>query len=274
MLISGSIGIIILKKHKKIIYLLSDDHSNKVYCSNNGSEHKDIDDFLKNELDEGSQILLEEVPRDGFNLQELWPDSPHTQSLKDLFLNTENINGVDIRPYLIQFSWDILDVEKANSPLGNVKISFYLNHINNFFECRGKFYNTIFKPAYDSIKIKNSGLGKHLRDIRDRYRELKEEIKDDKELINYYENKKSVLYKIDRICDMIMEFYTLLLAFTTEKKSYIHAGLFHSNNILHYLVGEYNFEVKYSHGTITFPPPNKKVNSCILLPNEEKIGIF
>jgi len=85
MLISGSIGIIIFKKRNKIIYLLSDDHSNKVYCSNNGLEHKDIDDFLKDELEEGSQILLEEVPRDGFSLKELWPDSPHTQSLKDLF---------------------------------------------------------------------------------------------------------------------------------------------------------------------------------------------
>lgn len=274
MLISGSIGIIILKKNKKVIYLLSDDHSNKVYCSSSSKNHEYINDFLKKEMKDGSQILLEEVPRDGFDLKELWPNSPHTQSLKDLFLTTEKINGIDIRPYLLHFSWDILKVEKESSKLGEITISKYLENITDFFSCRGKFFKEIFHPTYKLIIIKNSGLGKNLKDIKNNYEELKNIVKDNKKLIYYFKNDIEVLYQIDRLCDMIMEFYTLLLAFTTCEKSYIHAGLFHSNNILKYLINEYNFKVVYKYGTISFPPQSKPTSSCILLPNDHTIGIF
>ena len=32
--ISGSIGVTILKKDNKIVIVLADDHSNKIYCNN------------------------------------------------------------------------------------------------------------------------------------------------------------------------------------------------------------------------------------------------
>ena len=57
------------------------------------------------------------------------------------------------------------------------------------------------------------------------------------------------------------------------KKSFIHAGLFHSNNILHYLIGVYKFKIIYKQGTISFPPPNRNTNACILMPNDDTIGI-
>ena len=86
MLISGSIGITLLKKNNKIIVLLADDHSNSSYCDNKGlDKHQDIKNYLEKELKKENKILLEEVPRDGFELEELWPESEHTQDLKTYF---------------------------------------------------------------------------------------------------------------------------------------------------------------------------------------------
>tara|TARA_B100001287_G_C22644278_1_gene511817 strand:+ start:539 stop:1384 length:846 start_codon:yes stop_codon:yes gene_type:complete len=281
MRLSGSIGVIILEKNNKKICLLSDDHSNSLYCSNNQNDHMDIDDFLKEKFNEGNQILLEEVPRDGFDLKELWPDSPHTQSLKDLFLDdTNNISGVDIRPYLIPFSWDVIEVEGKKSNLIDLPILDYMIKIREFMNKKGKFYEKIFEPAYKKLIVKNSGLGRNLIDICNNYDEILKVINDtniepNKKTISYYlENNKSLFYSIDKLCDMIMEFYIILLSFTTCKPSYIHSGLFHSSNILNYLIDVYRFSVIYKHGTISFPTNNDNIVSCTLLPNNDNFGII
>lgn len=262
MLLSGSIGIVILKKNKKIIYLLSDDHSNNVYCSNNSNNHSYIHTFLESELNKGNQILLEEVNRDGANLKELWTSTKHTQDLKNLFLTNKNINGIDIRPYLIPFSWEILDINMTE----DMSIKQYISNLNDFFNCSGYFFQTIFKPVYKSIIIKNSGLGKHLYDAHNLYKNIIANIDLSKNVYYYFQNKKNILYDINTVCDMIMEFYTILLSFTCHKKSYIHVGLFHSHNILDYLVKHYNFNIIYKNGTNTFPPYLSKIDACTIVP--------
>ena len=274
MLLSGSIGVIILKKKSKIIYVLSDDHSNSIYCSNNGNNHKDISKFLKDKLELGEQILLEEVPRDGFELKELWPDSPHTQNLKNLFLETDNIHGIDIRPYLIPFSWDVFEIEGESSKFKNIKLIDYLDKLNKFFKAKGPFFTKIFNPAYKSIKLRNSGLGKQLNSIRKYYFNILDKIDGKKSVYYYFIYDRCILDMIDILCSNIMEFYTILLAFSTNKKSYIHTGLFHSNSIFKQLIGNYNFTIHYKHGTISYPPKNNQVISCTLLPNNPKFGII
>lgn len=271
MFISGSIGITILKNNEKILILLADDHSNDTYCINNLKDHLDITNFLKKELKEGNQILLEEVPRDGFNLEELWPNSPHTQSLKDFFLNEDKIVGIDIRPYLIPFSWDILDIDNN---LMNFSIDKYIEQLNDFFHLKGDFYNKIFNPTIKKIIIKNEGLGKHLLYLKNKFIDIKKEIGNENKNINYYfENNKDILEDISNLCDEIMDFNTLLNIFTSNKKTIIHAGLYHSNNMLKWLINSYNFKVIYKNGINQLSPgiASKNYSSCIYLPG---INIF
>ena len=277
MLISGSIGVTILKKDNKIILLLADDHSNKIYCNSvynklDNNDHVDIKNFLKGNLNEGNQILLEEVPRDNFELEELWPESPHTQELKELFLSETKITGIDIRPYLIPFSWEIADTDAS---MGNMTIRDYLQNLEDFFNLKGKFYNTIFHPTLKLLKIKNEGLGKNILLLKKKYLLLKKEINDfDNTIVFLLKNNKNILDKISVLCDEIMEFNTLLNAFTNEKKSIIHTGLFHSNNILKLLINLYGFKVIYKNGTNNFPPlfEKKDIPSCVYLPGIEKYG--
>ena len=140
MKISGSIGVTILKNKDKIIILLADDHSNSNYCDNEGfKNHQNIKDYLEDELSEGNQILLEEVPRDGFLLEELWPESPHTQSLKNFFLEDKGVTGIDIRPYLLPFSIDVID---SKEELKKVRMIDYIDKLDEFFNVKGKYFET------------------------------------------------------------------------------------------------------------------------------------
>lgn len=277
MLVSGSIGVTVLEKNNKIIILLADDHSNKIYCNSvikklDNENHINIKDFLKDVLYKGNQILLEEIPRDNFELEELWPDSPHTQDLKNLFLSESKITGIDIRPYLIPFSWEIADTEKN---LGNMSIKEYLSNLEDFFNLRGKFYNKIFYPTLKLIKVHNKGLGKNILFLKKKYVSLKKEIEGNNQNVAFYlKNKKYILENISILCDEIMEFNTILNAFINDKKSIIHAGLFHSNNILKLLLNLYNFKVIYKNGVNNFPPKlsQSQIPSCIFLPGLKKFG--
>jgi len=266
--ISGSIGVTILKNKDKVIILLADDHSNSSYCEDNGfKNHKNIKEYLQTELDKGSQILLEEVPRDGFELQELWPESPHTQSLKHFFLQDNNVTGIDIRPYLIPFS---LDVIESNKKFGEVLTIDYINKLDEFFNLTGRYYDNIFKDCLEKVIIKNSGLGKNLQSIVNKFNKIKKKIVEDNVKIGYYyTNENKFLDEISKLCDEIMEFSTILKAFSSKNKSIIHAGLFHSYNILEWLKDEYLFDIIYQNGLNDY---NKLVsedyNSCIKLPNE------
>ena len=220
-------------KDNKIIILLADDHNNKIYCHNisdvNSSNHIDIKNFLKKELHSGNQILLEEIPRDSFELEELWPDSPHTQDLKKLYLTEEGITGIDIRPYLIPFSWEIADTDER---VGNISVKDYLESLDNFFNLKGKFYDKVFYPTVKKVKVSNKGLGLNLKYLKLKYLKLKKSINGDKSIGYYFANDKGSLNDINQLCDEIMEFYTILNSFTDDKKSIIHTGLFHSNKIL------------------------------------------
>ena len=272
MFISGSIGVTILKKNNKNIIILADDHSNSSYCDNDHKNHKSIKEYLEKELNDGDQILLEEVPRDGFNLQELWPESPHTQELKEYFLSEDKIDGIDIRPYIIPFSYDLLESDKK---LENYPMKEYINLIDEFFNLKGKFYNKIIFKNIKNLQIKNSGLGKNFKFLFDKFKKLQEKINNENYTIGYYfKNDIKFLEEINRLIDEIMEFNTLLSAFTTNKKSIIHAGLYHSHNMIKWLINEYGFQIIYKNGINNFNNDiyTKTYNSCIFLPGIEMFG--
>lgn len=276
MLLSGSIGITILKKDNKIIILLADDHSSKTYCHNvgvdiNPTNHINIKNFLKKELHSGNQILLEEVERDNFELEELWPGSPHTQDLKNLFLTEDNITGIDIRPYLVPFSWEIVETDER---LGNMSIKEYLSNLDQFFRLKGTFYDKVFYPIIEKVKIYNRGNELNLKYIKLRYLKIKKDTIDNNKLIYYYKNKKEVLLDISQLCDEIMELYTLINTFTNDNKSIIHTGLYHSTNILKWLMEIYKFKVIYKNGVNNLNnfTSTTDLPSCIYLPGLDKFG--
>lgn len=273
MLISGSIGITILEKDNKIIILMADDHSNTTYCNNNGMEnHKEIKNYLEDELKNNNQILLEEIPRDGFKLQELWPESPHTQDLKNLFLDNKEITGIDIRPYLVPFSWDVLEIDKK---MINFLMVEYISKICDFFKLKGDFYNKLFHPLMKKVIVMNKGLGRNLNYLKKKFNAIKSKvIKDNKTIGYYFNNEKGFLMEFSNLCDEIMELYTILNSLTTEKKSIIHAGLFHAHNMLKWLIYSYDFKVIYKNGIIEYQPKldSKNVSACIYLPGLNKFG--
>ncbi len=85
--LSGAIGVTYLfrkiNNKKKKILVFSDSHAKSYYCKNNFIS---ISDWLKKKINNNYQILLEEVPReDNIKIKELWPSSPHTQELKNLY---------------------------------------------------------------------------------------------------------------------------------------------------------------------------------------------
>ena len=81
--ISGAVGYTLLKNDKnKIILVLADIHSNLPYCENGINISQWFD-----KISDESQLVIEEVPRENVVLQELWPTSPHTQSLKNFIID-------------------------------------------------------------------------------------------------------------------------------------------------------------------------------------------
>ena len=154
--ISGSIGYTVLTNNKdKDILILADNHSQLPYCKNG----KFVSDWMKSK--NNSKILLEEVPRIGNNLKELWPDAPHTQKLKNLFLeNSIEIDGVDVRPFLIPFSWEL--VEEVN----DIKLKEYLDLLDKFFMLEHPYFIKKLNKVYTKEYLDNSKLGNHFFNMK------------------------------------------------------------------------------------------------------------
>ncbi len=272
MYISGGIGISILKKDNKIILLIADDHSNEIYCNSsikkiNSNNHIDIKNFLKNEIEIGSQILLEEVPRGEVILDELWPNSPHTQDLKNLFLSNDKVNPLDIRVYLLPFSWELVGKDQK---LGNFFLLDYIKLLSDFFNLKGKFYQEFFEPTYQLLMLENKGLGNDLINLKKKFNViLKFAESNNKPLSYFFYKNKLILDKISDLVDMIMEFYVILNCLTHNKKSIVHTGLYHSSRILEQLENIYDFKVIYKNGQNDLNI-NKELKSCIYVPKYVK----
>ena len=98
--IHGLIGytILINKKLNKQVLVMADRHDELKECEEQSIK---IAEWLKTKF-HTSNILLEEVERNGNELQELWDSSSHTQDLKNLYLNNIDIVvPIDIRNDLI-----------------------------------------------------------------------------------------------------------------------------------------------------------------------------
>ena len=266
--ISGSIGYTFLKNLdiNRIILVLSDRHDKIIGCSPD-SESSEISDWISENLD-SSKILLEEVPRNKVVLEELWKGSSHTQNLKNLFLsNPEKITPVDIRPYLIEFSWELIN----SDPSYNLKLIQYFREFDNFMALKNNFVQSILKN-YNVESLNNMALGAHFISIKNKYKLFiyrnKKFLKID--LIHIYNNNIEILEDFNDLLNDTMEWYICACIQLHDKPIILHTGLAHSEHVVKLLIQYYNYKIIESNGVNHLNDTHPNIIGCIQLP--DRIG--
>ena len=268
MLIYGSVGYTLLEKDNKKVLIFADIHDGVSYCNNPSTS---ISELFKNRK---NKILLEEAIQEEVKLKDLWPNSKHTQELKKLYYqNSDKIIPVDIRPLLVPFSWELIDTSKH---LGEeFKFDMYLKNIYFFLTKRGKLYKKYVSTKLDLIKDYNTNrtLNIHFSEIKNFFHGFIKKKKGPfyKQKMIYIKNHHiDLLYDVNNIMSMIMEWYVILLIFTNDTESVVHVGLAHSNKINELLEKVYGFKKLDQKGiNILEQIYNVETPSaCILLPKD------
>lgn len=267
--IYGTIGFVFLTKGNKKIIVLADQHNTLPECDNKIN----IGMWFKKKFNT-SKILLEEVPREDNKLIELWQESPHTQELKNLYLdNSTIISGMDVRPFMIPFSWEVLEDINLSDKNYNITIIEYLKEIDNFFTLQNKYLiDNLSNYNYDILK--NNLLGKHFLIIKRRYNDFLKDLSS-KKLLNekirfLYNNYNTKLLSLNNLLDDIMEWYICgQIHLYSDKPIIIHAGLAHTTKIIKFLESHYEYDIKYQEGLNDLEYAfNRNRVGCINLPNE------
>ena len=273
--IYGTIGYTILENPntKKKNIILADMHDSLPSCT----DKINISDWFKSKFN-SSQILLEEVPRENFVLHELWTQSEHTQALKNLFLkNTKIIKAVDIRPFLIPFSWELINDNKEEYQ--KFILNEYLLKIDSFF-CMKEPYLLENLLNYKIDKLENTKLGNHYLIIKTNYYKLLNKCKDylKEPITKLYLENINLLEKINDLLNEIMEWYICAcIELYNHRTIIIHIGLAHSEKVIDWLINHYNNKVIKKQGINTLDETiNSPLNGCIHLPLdlEQQFGGF
>jgi hypothetical protein len=267
--IYGTIGYVFLIKGNRKIIVLADQHDTLPSCENKIN----IADWFKKKIS-SSKILLEEVPRKDNKLIELWQGSPHTQELKNLYLdNPINIPGMDIRPFMIPFSWEVLDQINILDNNYDIDMIEYFKEIDNFFCLQNKFVISNLSN-YNVNVLKDTLLGKHFIILKNKYRDFLEELNNEKLLkqkIRYLNtNHPNKLSFLNNLLDDIMEWYICAQIDLFHNKSIIiHAGLAHTEKIIKLLQEHYVFKIKNQYGVNNLSSTGLGPrNGCIQIPQE------
>ena len=259
--LSGSIGYTLLNNNNKKVLILADMHSELPYCQNGIF----VSDWMKSK--NKSKILLEEVPRTGSQLKELWPSSPHTQKLKDLYLsNSMIINGVDVRPFLIPYSWEIVNEVDVK----DMSLQEFFSFIDKFFKLGHEHFIKELNIVYTKNYLDNSDLGNHFFKIRNNVEIF---IKNNKHLLKKYvkelvPNNHLMFEQINSFISDIMEWYIIAKIFNENSKNnfIVHAGLLHTSNLNKLLLTDYRFKLTNFEGIYSIDDADKNSNGCLILP--------
>jgi hypothetical protein len=270
--LSGSVGYTLLKYKNMHVLLFADIHDGIEYCKQNNSEY--IASYL-NRNSTNSKVLLEEIIREKFKLTELWPNAKHTQELKKLNQENQNIIPIDIRPMLIPFSWELVS---DDTDIGNKTLEFYIDNLNQLFNEKSILFKKYFQDKINSMikqqetnnSSKLSPLVHYdeLKNIFTRFKNRYEKLMD-RSIIYIKKHKIDALHRINNIISMIMEWYIVLLIHNDVKNTIIHVGLAHSNRLLDLLTKVYRFKIKNQIGINEMKQiPNKIPSACIMLPHD------
>jgi hypothetical protein len=247
--ISGAIGVSILKRNNNKVIVFSDNHASDEYCYDNSLNiHFKISDFLEKKT-EKHIVLLEEVPRKYRDSLNQIFFAEHTELLKELSINNKNIISVDIRPLLLKFSWELITNE--NKDKYNITLEEYIVNLKKFTQ----------------YKIEDEELTEYFELIKNKINNFIETNKDNllSLLVDIVLLEKINLEVINDIVIDIMDFniIRLILKYTKiDKHIYLHAGLFHTQNINKWLV-KMGFEEIYKYGSVIIT--SKMNSSCIKL---------
>jgi hypothetical protein len=258
--IFGLIGYTVLDNGSKKVLVMADRHDELPPCD---YDYHNIADWLKDKF-YTSDILLEEVERDDNELQELWATSPHTQDLKNLYLNnTDIVVPIDIRNDYIPFSWELFDKDNNDH---DINVIDYLQHINSFFTLGNK---KLTKLAYYNIKsLKNTSLGNYYLIIKKQYKMYIHSIR--KYLYIKLKNidRNIIFNKFNNILNSILEWYAISKIIYSKKKSIIiHTGLAHSEVIVKNLIEIFNYNILHEDGINNMSViETKNLKSCFRLP--------
>ena len=264
--IYGTIGYTLLEHNinKNKVIVLADMHNTLPSCKNKIN----IADWFKSKFN-SSEIFLEEVPRENVKLKELWEHAPHTQELKNLYLNNMKIiNALDIRPFMIPFSWEIVDDSNMDEYM--ILLKDYLKGINNFF-CLKDSYLTSKLLCYSYENMKDTNIGKHFLKIKKTY--YKYLSKYNNHLLDTIYKLKSdnniILEDINDILNDIMEWYICAkIELKCKRPIIIHTGLFHSDNVIVWLIKHYNYNVLKKEGINTIEESETNtIDGCINIGN-------
>tara|TARA_B100000768_G_C11283413_1_gene380202 strand:- start:3478 stop:4293 length:816 start_codon:yes stop_codon:yes gene_type:complete len=248
--LSGAIGITILSKNMndkiKKIYIFADNHNKDKYCSYNFSTGNNIKKFLDKKISKSNQILLEEVERiESQELKELWSENKHTVELKNLYLNNPNkIIPIDIRQYLYIVSWELLDSSEERDK--NITLSNYLQNFEKFFNLEDVI--PPLKNKLGNIKFKKTGISNYFKNLKNIFTKIKTNKILDQKIIELKKKNQGILKSIDDLASKIMDWYTIVCIFNTYNPTYLHAGLYHTSNIINLLVNDFQFNIYYKYG--------------------------
>lgn len=260
--IYGTIGYTLLehKNGKNKIIVLADMHNTLPKCDNKIN----MAEWFKSKFNK-SEIFLEEVPRENFKLKELWTESEHTQELKNLYLNNmKMINALDIRPFMIPFSWEVVD----SSDNYKITLKRYMKLINEFFCIREPYLKSKLSN-YNKEKLTNTLVGKHFLKLK---KEFYNFVKNNRKLLQtmIYDIKNSnimILEEINTMLNSIMEWYICAkIELKKHRPIIIHAGLYHSDKVINWLSTLYSYNIIKQQGINTMKESTTKpINGCINL---------
>jgi hypothetical protein len=272
--IYGSVGYTILRNKYNTILVMADVHSKLSYCDNK----IDVSDWFKENMNI-KNILLEEVPRDGVELNELFKESEHTQKLKNLFLqNSKLIHAIDIRPYLIPFSWEMCKLQDENKSC-EFTLEKYLENLDIFFNFKDTYIQNNLSLVYSKKYLMTENkLGEHFIELYKIFESYKKEnnMYMKKSIIEIFNNKTHrILDEFNNILDSIMEWFIIAKMFQlkyNKKNVIIHTGLYHSKNIIDKLIESYDYSIIDVNGINSIEEINKYDNysGCVSLSNYGK----
>ena len=270
--IYGTVGYVFLKSKKdnSYILLLSDIHSQLDYCKN----FVYVSEWLKSHMD-NINILLEEVSREDFKLNELWSNSDHTIKLKNLFLNnTKLIHDIDIRPYLIPFSWEFLEFK--TDPTKDMILKDYLSNINLFLYFRLDKIKNKVPNIYNKKQIKKLGLRIELNKLRQQFKlYIKTNIKlMNSNISDIIKINKDILFMYNDLLNSCMEWFTIVkiydLKLKNNKNFIIHTGLYHCDKISKTLQNQFDYLVMGANGINDIDSAEIQTNiiGCLKIPEQ------
>jgi len=197
-------------------------------------------------LTKGSHYTHETPDVNNMKLIELFKNSSHTQDIKKLFLSNQNIiEAIDIRYFLVPFSWNILN--NSNNPIYNITLESYLYDLNKFFKLE----------LINNKKIKYFNI-LNQESVKEHFKKLK--IKYDKFIKKYnnlfktsvliiYKNNNKINIELEDILDDCMEWYCChFININRYNNVILFAGLYHTSKIHQILLKYYKMILIYQTG--------------------------